>query len=156
MYKIKPIVLIFAICIFVFLPTVTACVNTNTTYSFANDEYRTDIEPLTNKFPDIGSIDYAYWKVHQFGNSLVPGPSSYKVVAFIIVENLGDLYEESDFDEIQNIIFPEGIDPTITGFSVFNWRQYSSFTNKALCNRFIGNVFVDIDKNLIYIEVENL
>ena len=140
----------------VFMTMLTACVSTDATYSFANYEYRTDIEPLTDNFPDIGSIDYAYWKIHPFGNSLVPGPSSYKVAAFIIVDDLSYLYEETNYDEMQNINFPEGIDPSITGFSVFNWRQYSDFTNKVLCNRFMGNVFVDIDKNLIYIEVENL
>ena len=54
------------------------------------------------------------------------------------------------------VIPGDGIGPDITGFTQFDWRKYPDFTAELLGNHYIGTVLVDVQKRLVYFDVENL
>ncbi len=46
-------------------------------------ELRTDLEPLTSRFPNLTSTEAAHWMSGTFGDGSVPGPSTYWIDAVV-------------------------------------------------------------------------
>lgn len=119
-------------------------------------EYRTDVEPIMSRFEIIQNIKNAYWKADFIGSSNF-GPSSYFLKGFVVLAN--DATEQIrtgfDFKEV-DIFFEPGLDPSVTGFSEFDWYKSNEFTAQILTNKFIGKVYFDMTNGMIYLDVENM
>ena len=127
--------------------------NNNEWFNYKDIEYRTDTEPIENRFSYLkGDIDRVYWKAGTIGNSSI-GPTSYFMTGFITVDKKFE--NEYKFNSV-DISFPVGIDPAITGFASFKWGENDEFKKQILGNRFIGDVLYDLENGIIYINVENL
>ena len=122
---------------------------------FNHTHYLMDDQTLREWFPEVGGMERVYWKQSGTGSGRAVGPEANTLAGFIIAEDLG-IPEGEKYTDISYIEFPEGIDPFITGLSDFDWRQYPSVTKRVLGNRFIGDVYVDQGKNLIYFKVQPL
>jgi hypothetical protein len=124
------------------------------TLDFDDIPYEVNTQPLEERFPDVGHIDRAYWKSKAYDDGWTPGPSTYRTSGFLFVDDLGidggELFREISYPD-----FPDGIDPFITGLTGFDWRAYPSVKERMLGSRFVGTVYVDVQKNLIFFDVEN-
>ena len=117
--------------------------NDNEKLNYKDIEYRTDTEPIENRFSYLkGNIDKAYWKTGIIGNSKI-GPTSYFITGFITLTDK-KFEKEYKFNSV-DISFPVGIDPAITGFASFKWGENDEFKKQILGNRFIGDVLYDLE-----------
>ena len=136
--------------------SLNACKDDGTHSPFTQQSYRTDTDPLKSRFPALGEIERAYWKTYIFGRGLYSciGPTSYRLTGFVSTD-VADKLMYKQYTEVKKVDFPDGIEPEVTGFTDFEWRKYPEFTEKVLGNKYLGLVFVDIGKNLVYIDIEN-
>jgi hypothetical protein len=119
-------------------------------------EYRTDILPIQKRFPELPEFTTCYWKADTIGN-IDFGPTSYWMRGFICLE-------EKEFQQVladyiwkeENIAFPAGIDPSITGKSNFRWHSNDEFQSLILQQDFVGTVLLDINNGILYFSVENM
>lgn len=68
-------------------------------------ELRTDLEPLTKRFPALDNPEQARWMSGTFGSDRAPGPSTYWIDAVITLS-------ESKFEELKSTYAPESAGKT--------------------------------------------
>ncbi len=128
--------------------------NNNERFNYKAIEYRTDTEPIENRFSYLkGDIDRVYWKAGIIGRPSI-GPTPYFMTGFITLTD--KKFENEYMFNSVDISFPGGIDPAITGFASFKWGENDELKKLILGNRFIGDVLYDLENGIIYINVENL
>lgn len=156
MKKIFSLILSFAV-LMVVTVCLSSCTDDGTRVSFTAQSYSTDPQPITDRFPSLGQPEQVYWKQHTFGSGLAAciGPTSYRLTGFAITDAVESLSNKK-FTDAGVIDYPDGIGPDITGFTQFDWRKYPDFTAELLGNHYIGTVLVDVQKRLVYFDVENL
>lgn len=153
--KKKIICIIFILVIVVVIGSVTLKIytNTNKTYDLTKIEYRTDIEPITNRFGDLLSIETCFWKAGTIGKTNF-GPSSYwiKGFAFISQENATYLKSKYNFSSI-DICWEKGMIPNITGKNKFKWSYNKELSRKIAGVGFGGECYFDIENNIFYFDL---
>lgn len=78
-----------------------------------SSEIRTDLAPLTSRFPDLGSAESAVWMSGTMGSDRVPGPSTYWIDAVITLPPA----EHTSLAELGLLAadsLPEGFSPELT------------------------------------------
>lgn len=135
----------------------SSCTDDSSRHSFTVQSYSTDTELIRSRLPALGQPERTYWKLHIFGSrfSSCIGPTSYRLTGFAFTDAVEGLSRKKSSDA-GAIDYPEGIDPGITGFTEFNWKKYPDFTAEILGNQYIGVVLVDVNKRLVYFDLENL
>ena len=68
-------------------------------------ELRTDLEPLTKRFPALADAEQARWMSGTFGSDRAPGPSTYWIDAVVTLP-------ESKIDELRTAHVPESAGKT--------------------------------------------
>lgn len=128
----------------------------NVSESLCDIEYRTDLEPIINRFPMLKDIKSAYWKPEIIGNSRL-GPSLYSITGFFILSDDDKIEIESNynFDKSVKLTLPNGIETSVTGFSEFEWFECSDFSKDILNNKFVGSVCYDMLNGIIFLDVQN-
>lgn len=126
-------------------------------HSFAEASCRTDTAPLTERFPAVGDIRRAWWKAYvpQTDRGL-PGPNDYVMAGFMEAADWNALAASVNFDETAEPVspsFPDGVDPSVAGFSDGEWQSCPALTEMLLRGRFMGEIYVDIDHRFIYFNV---
>ena len=119
-------------------------------------EYKIDKQPIIDRFPSLPEFKDCYWKADNIGKTDF-GPSNYWMRGFVVLE-------PSSFDQLKwnhtwvqkDIIFPNGIDPTITKAKDFNWCNSSDFTSDFLGGSFVGDIYFDTTNGILYFDVEPL
>ena len=140
----------------VILLILSGCTAKTDNSSFDGMDYRTDIEPVEQRFAIAGETESVYWKARMIGESDF-GPSSYQMVVFVNVSDFDEIASEYEFTPAENDpLFPDGTDPTVTGFSQFDWRQCKIWSDEILAGKYVGEVYFDLINGLIYINAENL
>lgn len=117
-------------------------------------DYRYDIEPIAASFPFFQDIETVYWKAGRIGSSSI-GPNSTAYKAFLIISD--DEYATLTNEYILESCFPvfdQGIDPTITGYTTFEWAKNDELSRKLLAFKYVGNIYFDQINGIIYIDVE--
>ena len=118
-------------------------------------EYRTDIQPLNERFSKTLDISDCFWKVSTIGNTRF-GPSSYwmKGYAFISQETAESIKAEYSFVDV-NINFEKGITPDVTKKNEFRWSYNKKLSREIAGTKFIGEVYFDTLNNIIYFDLES-
>lgn len=119
-------------------------------------EYRTDTQPIIDRFPSLPAFKSCHWKANTIGRTDF-GPTNYCMNGFIVQEN------ESYLELIRyymwkpvTVKFPKGIEPEITSIKEFNWSYNEEFEMLFKSQSFIGNVYFDTLNGVLYFSVENL
>lgn len=121
----------------------------------AGVEYRTDREPIENRFPDLPSFTECYWKADTIG-SISFGPTNYWMQGFVSLDERGFQEVLSTYEwKPASVAFPKGLDPSITGRNDFCWYSNGDFQTKILKQNFVGSIFLDTTNGIIYFDVEN-
>ena len=117
-------------------------------------EYRTDIEPLVDRFGEIIDIQAAFWKADVIG-SIGLGPTSYWLKGFIFAsdETLSRILTNYPLKEA-DIQFEEGMSPDITGLGDFEWG-YNDTLSREICGGFVGKVYIDTNNGVFYFDMES-
>jgi hypothetical protein len=121
----------------------------------SNIEYRTDSQPLIDRFGEIISIESCFWKADVFSKRGI-GPSSYWMKGFIVTNQstLDQIKSQYKFEPI-SLSFEKGLEPTITGINDFNWYYSKEFSSSITKTKFIGDFYLDIKNGVIYFDLEN-
>ncbi len=117
-------------------------------------DYRYDIEPIAASFPIFQDIEAVYWKAGRIGSS-APGPNSTAYKAFVIISD--DEYSILINEYILETYCPDfdqGIDPTITGYTTFEWAKNDELSRKLLSFKYVGNIYFDQINGIVYIDAE--
>lgn len=119
-------------------------------------EYRTDLEPLENKFPILADSPACYWKASTINASLFPGPTDIYYKGFVVLTEQAQqqIWDDYGWDFIEvSLQFEEGIDPHITGYEGFMWMRSREFTRSMIEGHFLGYLYVDFVNGVLYIDI---
>jgi len=118
-------------------------------------EYRTDMQPITDRFPSLPAFKSCHWKANTIGRTDF-GPTNYWMNGFIVLENESFLKLLSDYIwKPVSVKFPRGIEPEITTLREFNWCYNEEFETLFKSQSFIGDVYLDTLNGVLYFSVEN-
>lgn len=150
----KKIESIFLILISILL--ITSCANKKQEVDFENLQYEKNIESVSNIFKDLNSIDKVYFKSTQVGATSGIGPSTFKNAGFICIseDEMNSLRSKFSFEDAEPS-FPSGISADITGKDRFHWQSNNDFSRELLKGNYIGDVYIDIQNNIIFFDIEN-
>lgn len=125
--------------------------------SLAKIDYRTDVQPIMDRFPMLQEIEQVYWKADTFGH-IYFGPTSYYMSGFAVLSDSAkeELENQYSFSEQAEPVLPEGIDCSITGFSAFEWYTDQDFTHDMLRAAFVGTIYYDRMNGVVFLDVENM
>ena len=132
--------------------------------SVAELEYRTDIEPLTNRFPILEGSTVCFWKASTINDSRAPGPTDIYIRGFVVLteSTFNQLKEEYTWENIMPYPpyqpfapprFEEGMEPEVTGHTTFDWYQSKEFTDYMILGRYAGEMHVDLINGILYIDI---
>ena len=138
---------------------VAAIIVSQTIFQGAKDmtdmEYRTDKEPINDRFPDMPNFAECYWKANTIGKTNC-GPTNYWMKGFLCLDENTFHKTLADYEwSAVHIAFPKGIDPDITCKSNFTWHINNDFQSMILRQFFIGSIYFDTTNGIVYLDVEN-
>ena len=129
--------------------------NTKKVPNMEKMEYRTDIQPLSERLSDIVTIKSCYWKADIIGKTNF-GTSSYWMKGFIITdsETLYKFKTNYKFEKA-DVHFDKGMSPNVTGFDSFHWNYNKDLSNEISGIGFIGECYLDTNNGVIYFDLES-
>ena len=118
---------------------------------------RTDIEPIINRFPNLGNFEKCYWKADIVGNEKskkVPGPTGYWMKGFIELDedNMNTFIDKYNMEEINVELKPE-FTPDNFDISTSFWLYSDEFNDYIKSPGFLGKFYIDNTNQYIYFEV---
>lgn len=118
-------------------------------------EYRTDTQPIINRFGEKISIESCFWKSDVFNSGGI-GPSSYWMKGFAKIsrESFAELKAKYSMTKIE-VNFEKGISPDVTGFSSFDWNYSKELSREIAGASFIGEFYLDINNGILYFDLES-
>jgi len=118
-------------------------------------DYREDVEQLTNRFSTLDGIESCFWKADTIGKTNF-GPTNYWMKGFLCLDENNFQKILTEYEWIaDDIVFPNGIDPDITGKDDFSWHINKDFQSMILRQSFVGSIYFDITNGIVYFDVEN-
>ncbi|RXZ81548.1 hypothetical protein EBB07_14595 [Paenibacillaceae bacterium] len=121
--------------------------------SNTDSQYKTDIQPVMDRFPLLEKINKAYWKAEVIGDNSF-GPSSYWMKGYVfldtsIMERIQKLFNWNYMDN-----FNPAMKLDIHHEQEHRWAYSEEFNSYIKASDFIGNFYLDVNNGLIYFEVE--
>lgn len=118
-------------------------------------EYRTDEQPIIDRFPSLPTFQDCYWKANATGRTDI-GPTNYWMKGFIILNKTSyeQILNEYTWESV-SLEFSKGIDPTITNYEDFNWCYNKDFESRVKTTSFVGNFYLDTKNGILFFSVEN-
>lgn len=148
------IILIFVI-LALFAIGLTKYFNAKKTFDLAKMEYRTDVQPLVDRFGDKISIDACWWKADIIGKTNL-GPSSYWMKGFALLNKQSVESIQAKYHLISTSLeFEQGMHPCVTEFEEFEWRYSEELSREIAGAGFIGEIYVDLKNSVLYFDLES-
>lgn len=134
---------------------VNVILNSRVAQDLEKIEYKTDVQPLINRFGKTIDIESCFWKSDTIGKTNF-GPSSYWMKGFIKIsqENLMELKTKHPMMKAE-VHFEKGISPYITGFSNFDWKYNKELSREIAGAGFVGDFYLDINNGIFYFDLES-
>ncbi|AIQ14552.1 hypothetical protein [Paenibacillus durus] len=128
-------------------------VKVNVLNSESNNQYKTEIQPVVDRFPRLEIVEKVYWKAEVIGDHGF-GPSSYWMKGYVhlnneVMERFRSSYtwkDVSNFKPYFNLDFDQEHEPS--------WTFSEEFNNYIKSSSFIGKFYLDVNNGLFYFEVE--
>lgn len=115
-------------------------------------EYKTDIEPIVNRFPNIGEIKNSYWKADTYGRDF--GPTSYWMKGYIYpVESEVEKFKKSFTWQLTPDWNPE-FESILSISDTQQWAYSEEFNSYIKSSNFIGEFHMDLRNGVIYFDVQ--
>jgi hypothetical protein len=129
--------------------------NTPSERDTSNIEYRTDAQPLLDRFPSLPAFQKCYWKADTIGRTDF-GPTNYWMEGFIVLDKTSSAQLINGYPwESVDLKFTKGIDPVVTGCKEFNWCYNREFETEVMTMNYVGYFFFDKQNGILYFTFEN-
>lgn len=121
----------------------------------SNTAFRTDVEPITERFPNIGHIEKCLWKADILSKERTIGPTSYAMKGFILlspqkIQEIKEKYFWQPSKPEIDVNFFEG-DFKVTNAEWYFSNEYNNFVKSA---NYIGRFYFDMNDGLIYFDIQ--
>lgn len=113
-----------------------------------------EIKVITNRFPNLPEFSKCFYSIDIISAGGV-GPTRYKITTMCLMDNavMENLLEQYDWEERKvdvNDIFYNQIEIP----SSITWYYSREFSDKIMGGRFVGETYISIAGECIYIEAE--
>ena len=118
-------------------------------------DYRTDVQPLLDRFPTLPAFQRCWWKADTIGRTASIGPTNYWMEGFIVLDEASLTQLDAYSWKPVRPEFPAGLDPAVTGFSDFSWCTNKEFEAQVRTAYFIGDFCFDKNNGILYFSLES-
>lgn len=151
-------IIIISCLFFILLVTGIAVRNYTTTKRHYDGEWRTDKEPILNRFPKIGDFKKCYWKadiVNKNNRITIPAPTSYWMKGFIYLNetSIDKLKTQYNWYQTDKDWKPSYDEPMLKS-NTLEWYFSEEYNNYILPSNYFGKIYLNFDNNLLFFEVE--
>lgn len=157
MSKRKMIIFSVIILVIVFLSLILYSFFNQSTKSNGNN-WRTEKQPIADRFSILGNFDKCYWKADTIGENSrlsVPGPTAYWMKGFVILsgEDFKNLKEKYKWDDV-NVTWEPSLDTKILNIKTFKWTYSEEFNNINKSSGFVGKFYLDLQNGIVFFDVQ--
>lgn len=118
-------------------------------------EYRTDMQPLIDRFGKTVNIESCFWKADIIGNRRL-GFSSYWMKGFIMIDDKTLTEIKNKYHLIKvDLKFEKGMTPAITNFDSFEWKYNKELSHEIAGSSFVGEFYIDVINGILYFDLES-
>ncbi|WP_409342721.1 hypothetical protein [Paenibacillus sp. MBLB4367] len=115
---------------------------------------RTDIDPIKTRFPRLGDFEKCLWQTHLIGGNRSIGPSSYRLVGYVVLKDeefskFVTQFNWEQADKVNTILSQEAL-----GLTTKNWSYSKTFNDYVKSASFVGDFYLDLENKLIYFDVQ--
>lgn len=122
------------------------------------DEIRTDKEPISSRFPNLGEFNNCYWKadiIDENNRVSVPGPSSYWMKGFIVLNSkeVNSLKNVFKWSAVKSNWKPS-LYTNILNLKTFKWSYSEDFNNYIMSASYVGKFYMDLENGIVFFDVQ--
>ncbi|MDQ0062478.1 hypothetical protein [Paenibacillus harenae] len=142
--------MIICFCLIIVIAATSILVLTN----HSNDksiEYKTDIEPLVSRFPNIGEINDSYWAADTYGGDF--GPTSYWMKGYIYPTVGGMEKFKKSFTWHLTPDWNPAFESKISSGDIQQWAYSEEFNSYIKSSHFVGEFHMDLRNGVLYFDV---
>ena len=115
------------------------------------DEFRTEIQPITNRFPKLEKVESVYWKAGPIGKNQF-GPDSYWMKGYVYLDKGSISSIKASYDDWEEV---NGLKPlAVAQEHEPQWLFSSEFDRFIRTSTFVGKFYLDANNDVLYFEFE--
>lgn len=123
------------------------------TFYFPNNNeisYRTDIKPISNRFPKLKDIQKVYWSTNVIDDDF--GPTSYWMRGYVFLDHasISDLKTTYTWETVN--LKPK-VEYDFNG-KTQNWSYSEEFNNSIKNSNYVGQFYLDSNSDSLYFDIE--
>lgn len=130
----------------------------DTTNTGENGGYRTDKQPIIDRFPLLGNFEKCYWKaeiITKNSRFSSPSPTSYRIKGFVILNAKDhETFKQKFVWESMEKGWKPSLDTDILKINSLVWSYSSDFNQFIKEPSFYGSFYIELDQGVIYFDVE--
>ncbi|MNB96837.1 hypothetical protein D3C75_440530 [compost metagenome] len=116
----------------------------------AEISYRTDIKPISERFPNLAGIDKVFWSGSSIGGDF--GPTNYWMRGYVFLSQAASTALKQDYTWENALIIPE-LQYDFKG-KLQHWSSSEDFDAYIKSSSYAGNFYFDHKRNVLYFDVE--
>ncbi|XEC95219.1 hypothetical protein AB6A23_01155 [Paenibacillus tarimensis] len=123
--------------------------------SHSDELYRTDVQPVLDRFPLLQKVNKVYWNAEIIGDTSF-GPSSYRMKGYVFLDirDAEKFLESFSWHDIADFKPTMKLGLNIHQKQEHEWVFSEEFNNYIKPSDFIGKFYFDKMNSLLYFEVE--
>jgi hypothetical protein len=115
-------------------------------------EYKTDIEQIVSRFPNIGDIKDGYWAADTFGGDF--GPTSFWMKGYIYPTDDGVEKFKKSFTWQLTPKWNPAFESIVSNSDTQQWAFSEDFNSYIKSSDFVGEFHMDLRNGVIYFDVQ--
>lgn len=116
----------------------------------AEISYRTDIKPISERFPNLTGIEKVYWSGSTIGGDF--GPTNYVLRGYVFLSQAAAAALKQDYAWENELIIPE-LQYDFKG-KLQHWSSSDDFDAYIKSSSYTGHFYFDQKQNVLYFDVE--
>lgn len=122
---------------------------------FSKMSYITDSTQIQDVFGGVNIIN-CWWKQTKIGRDSI-GSTQYAISGFIqIDETQIEFFKNKFIFKKSKPTFKNGISPSVTNISEFDWYESDAFFKYILSKSYAGQIHLDTENGIIYFELQKI
>ena len=120
--------------------------------------WRTEKQPIIDRFPGIGGFDKCYWKADvttKDSRLSAPGPTSYWMKGFVVLDSkeFNNLKQRFKWEAVKSGWTPS-LDTSILKVQSLHWFYSREFNDYVKKQSFLGDFYLDFENGVIFFDVQ--
>ncbi|MNE38425.1 hypothetical protein D3C80_1323220 [compost metagenome] len=113
-------------------------------------KYSTDIEPISNRFPNLKNIQRVYWSGKIISDGF--GPTSYWMRGYVFLDHASIMNLKATYTWEIVSLKPK-LDYDFHG-KTQKWSYSSEFDFFIMSTNYVGKFYLDVNSDTLYFEIE--